>query len=84
MQQKPNKTHSSSMGQTFTMQGSGSIEDGAASASSLEGGGIVHMAARDIFGHIEKDPKRVFLVRVAFIESEWPRPELVCGMFFFA
>lgn len=58
------------------MQGSGSIEDGAASASSLEGGGIVHMAARDIFGHIEKDPKRLFLVRVAFIESELLRPGL--------
>ena len=71
-----NRTHFPFKWQTFTMQGSGSIEDGAASASSLEGGGIVHMAARDIFGHIEKDPKRLFLVRVAFIESELLRPGL--------
>lgn len=70
-----------SSGKTFTMQGSGSIEDGAAPASSLEGGGIVHMAARDIFGHIEKDPMRVFLVRVAFIEiyNEEVRDLLVTG-----
>ncbi|KAL3936098.1 MAG: hypothetical protein SGBAC_008517, partial [Bacillariaceae sp.] len=37
-----------SSGKTYTMQGSGSIEDG-----SHTEGGIVHMAARDIFSHIE-------------------------------
>lgn len=31
-------------------------------------GGIVHMAAEDIFSHIEANTDRVFLVRVSFIE----------------
>ena len=34
----------------------------------LNNGGIIHMAASDIFNHIEKDLERIFLVRVSFIE----------------
>lgn len=52
-----------SSGKTFTMQGSGSIEEGAASA-----GGVVHMAARDIFANIQSQPDRMFLVRASFLE----------------
>ena len=61
----------SSSGKTFTMQGSGTLQDGAASgggSSALDNGGIVHMAASDIFNHIQKDPERKFFVRVSFIE----------------
>ena len=56
-------------GKTYTMQGS----EGA--------GGIVHMAASDIFDHIENEPERVFLVRVSFIEiyNEEVRDLLVSG-----
>ena len=55
------------------MQGAGSIDDGAASASGAgaggDNGGILHMAAQDIFGHIAANSAtRVFLVRVSFIE----------------
>ena len=64
-----------SSGKTFTMQGSGTLEDGAlgsprssGSGGINENGGVVHMAAYDIFNHIEKEPERVFLVRVSFIE----------------
>ena len=61
-----------SSGKTFTMQGSGTIQEGAGggggSSSGDCTGGIVHMAASDIFNHIEQDPDRVFLVRVSFIE----------------
>lgn len=53
-----------SSGKTFTMQGSGSIEEGHSSG----GGGIVHMAANDIFDYISDTPERVFLVRASFIE----------------
>jgi len=56
-------------GKTYTMQGS-------------EGsGGIVHMAASDIFDHIKNEPERVFLVRVSFIEiyKEEVRDLLVSG-----
>lgn len=52
-----------SSGKTYTMQGSGSIKEGSAKA-----GGIVHMAAADIFQHIRDTPDRMFLVRVSFIE----------------
>lgn len=52
-----------SSGKTFTMQGSGSIQDG---ASSL--GGVVHMAASDIFSQIESQQDRIFLVRASFLE----------------
>lgn len=52
-----------SSGKTYTMQGSGTIEDGASAA-----GGIVHMAARDIFSIIESQPNRMFLVRASFLE----------------
>jgi len=50
-------------GKTYTMQGGGTIEEG-----SNNKGGIIHMAAQDIFSHISKDPQRVFLIRVSFIE----------------
>lgn len=52
-----------SSGKTYTMQGAGSIEDG-----SADGGGVVHMAARDIFSMIEKSQDRIFLVRASFLE----------------
>jgi centromeric protein E len=52
-----------SSGKTHTMQGSGTIEEG-----SNAGGGIVHMAAADIFRHVESQPNRVFLVRASFLE----------------
>jgi centromeric protein E len=53
-----------SSGKTYTMQGSGSIEEGSVSG----GGGIVHMAARDIFNHIKHSSDRVYLVRASFVE----------------
>ena len=52
-----------SSGKTHTMQGSGSIEEG-----NINGGGVVHMAAADIFSHIDSTPERIFLVRASFIE----------------
>lgn len=52
-----------SSGKTYTMQGSGSIEDG-----SHSDGGIVHMAVKDIFSHIESQMDRMFLVRASFLE----------------
>jgi centromeric protein E len=52
-----------SSGKTYTMQGSGTIEEGSSSE-----GGIVHMAAKDIFSNIRNDPDRVFLLRVSFVE----------------
>jgi centromeric protein E len=67
-----------SSGKTFTMQGSGSLD----SISHLNiDGGIVHMAASDIFQHIEASTDRVFLVRVSFIEiyNEEVRDLLVSG-----
>jgi centromeric protein E len=65
-----------SSGKTHTMQGSGTIEDGQGT-----GGGVVHMAARDIFSLINNDPERVFLLRVSFIEiyNEEVRDLLVSG-----
>ncbi len=53
-----------SSGKTFTMQGAGTIEDGAHN----QGGGIVHMAARDIFSHVRNDTERVYVIRVSFVE----------------
>ena len=53
-----------SSGKTFTMQGSGSIQEG----SMENGGGIVHMAAKDIFSQIQNEPDRIFLVRASFLE----------------
>ena len=66
-----------SSGKTYTMQGSGTLQEG----SNGRGGGIVHMAARDIFSHISRDPERVFLIRVSFIEiyNEEVRDLLVSG-----
>jgi Kinesin-like protein len=65
-----------SSGKTHTMQGCGTIEDGQGT-----GGGVVHMAARDIFSLINNDPDRVFLLRVSFIEiyNEEVRDLLVSG-----
>lgn len=65
-----------SSGKTYTMQGSGTIEEGSSSD-----GGIVHMATKDIFSHINNDPERVFLLRVSFVEiyNEEVRDLLVSG-----
>lgn len=52
-----------SSGKTYTMQGSGSIKQG-----SMGSGGIVHMAAQDIFNAINKAQDRIFLVRASFLE----------------
>lgn len=54
-----------SSGKTFTMQGSGTIQQGSSSGGT---GGIVHMAAADIFHHIQSHPNRIFLVRASFLE----------------
>jgi centromeric protein E len=53
-----------SSGKTYTMQGSGTIQEG----SSGSGGGIVHMAAQDIFQHCREQTDRVFLIRASFLE----------------
>lgn len=52
-----------SSGKTFTMQGSGTIEEGAQG-----GGGIVHMAASEIFSYIAGTVEREFSVRASFLE----------------
>lgn len=62
-----------SSGKTFTMQGSGNLEQGATAAAGGGGddiavGGIVHMAAKDIFSQIQQEQGRMFLVRVSFLE----------------
>ena len=54
-----------SSGKTYTMQGSGTIAEG---SNGSGGGGIVHMAALDVFRHIAEQPDRVFLVRASFLE----------------
>ena len=52
-----------SSGKTYTMQGSGNLQQGS------EGeGGLVHMAAKDIFTQITNQQDRMFLVRVSFLE----------------
>lgn len=53
-----------SSGKTYTMQGSGTIAEG----THGNGGGIVHMAAQDIFRHILDNSERIFLVRASFLE----------------
>jgi centromeric protein E len=53
-----------SSGKTYTMQGSGSNEEG----YSNGGGGIVHLAANDIFNHVKNTPDRTFEIRASFIE----------------
>jgi centromeric protein E len=55
-----------SSGKTYTMQGSGTIQEGMAAGGN--GGGIVHMAADDIFQHVKSDPSRIFMVRASFLE----------------
>ena len=66
-----------SSGKTFTMQGSGSIQDGAAasgggSSSSSSSGGIVHMAAKDIFDYITQrqqlSNRSSYNVKASFLE----------------
>ena len=55
-----------SSGKTYTMQGSGTIQSG---SSSNDDGGVVHMAARDIFSQIKGQAEdRIFLVRASFLE----------------
>jgi len=58
-----------SSGKTYTMQGSGTIAEGAAAGGGGNGkGGIVHQSAADIFEHIRNSHRRVFLVRASFLE----------------
>jgi centromeric protein E len=57
-----------SSGKTYTMQGSGTIEEGSSDDVANGSGGIVHMTARDIFAHIASCPDRVFIVRASFLE----------------
>ena len=52
-----------SSGKTYTMQGAGNLEQG-----SEGDGGLVHMAAKDIFSQIFQRQDRMFLVRVSFLE----------------
>ncbi len=52
-----------SSGKTYTMQGAGNLEQGMGGE-----GGIVHMAANDIFSQIARTQERNFLVRVSFLE----------------
>jgi centromeric protein E len=54
-----------SSGKTFTMQGSGTIQQG---SESEHASGIIHMAAQDIFKHIDSRPDRLFMVRASFLE----------------
>ena len=49
-------------GKTFTMQGAGAGEGGG------DGDGIIQMAAKQLFMHVESQPGREFLVRTSFIE----------------
>jgi centromeric protein E len=64
-----------SSGKTHTMSGSGTNQDGSVrdisttdGTTTHSGGGVVHMAAADIFSHVESQPDRIFLVRVSFLE----------------
>lgn len=54
-----------SSGKTYTMQGSGSIAE---RGSSNGYGGVIHMAATDIFKDVENTPNREIVVRVSYIE----------------
>jgi centromeric protein E len=51
-----------SSGKTYTMQGAGAVAD------FKQQGGIFHMAAAEIFAHIQSNPDRMFLVRASFLE----------------
>ncbi|GAX15403.1 kinesin family member 5 [Fistulifera solaris] len=53
-----------SSGKTYTMQGAGSIADGAKPGA----GGIIHMAAKDIFRQIAMTRDRSFVVKASFLE----------------
>jgi len=52
-----------SSGKTYTMQGKGSIHSGI-----TNGGGVVHMAAQDLFSDISRLTDRDFVIRVSVIE----------------
>ena len=54
-----------SSGKTYTMQGAGNLEQGMGGGGE---GGVVHMAAHDIFSQITQKQERNFLVRVSFLE----------------
>lgn len=73
-----------SSGKTYTMQGSGGyggMIDSEHSYEENQAPGIVHIAARDIFDHIEKSSDRVFLLKVSYVEiyNEEVRDLLVSG-----
>lgn len=51
-------------GKTFTMQGPRSLDEG-----THGGGGIVHLAACDIFSNIQECPDSIFLIRLSVIVS---------------
>ena len=71
-----------SSGKTYTMQGSGTLQEGHGSGTTGDAnGGIVHMAASDLFNHIQKEPQRVFLVRVSFIEIYNEEGESILALF---
>lgn len=53
-----------SSGKTYTMQGAGSIADGTKPGC----GGIIHMAAKDIFRQIALTRDRNFIVKTSFLE----------------
>ena len=50
-------------GKTFTMQGKGSLKDGAAQTE-----GVIHMTARTLFEELAKQQSSTFLIRVSAIE----------------
>jgi hypothetical protein len=52
-------------GKTFTMQGPRSLDEGTHGG----GGGIVHLAACDIFSNIQEYPDSIFLIRLSVIVS---------------
>ena len=73
-----------SSGKTYTIQGSGGyggMIDSSTSTNTEQVPGIVHMAARDIFKHVQNDPNRVYLLKVSYVEiyNEEVRDLLVSG-----